>query len=75
MSARLYVVTDDSTESEYLVCAKTKNGAMDYIAQNVLMRLSAKPATPIDVLKTGSAVMGEADDLFSIGIGDGIKDE
>ena len=71
MSARLYVVTDAKTAVDYLVCAKTSNGAMNHIAKNVLMSLSAKPASAMGVLlcsKNGHAVLGEADDLAAIGI-------
>ena len=39
---------------------------MNYVAKSVLMKLSAKPATPVDVLqskKYGEDVIGEAADL------------
>ena len=70
MTVRLYVVTDEQTAHDYLVCAKNRNGAMKYVAQNVLMKLSAKPALPIDALisqKNGEAVLGKAEDLVAIG--------
>ena len=71
MSARLYVVTDAKTGISHLVCAKTRNNAINYLAKSVLMRLTAKPATPIQVLlskKDGEAVLGEEADLVAIGI-------
>ena len=71
MSVRLYVVTDAKAGISHLVCAQTRISAMDYLAKSVLMNLSAKPATPIDVLlskKDGEAVLGEAADLAAIGI-------
>ena len=61
MSARLYVVTDAKTGISHLVCAKTRNNAINYLAKSVLLNLSAKPATPIQVLlskKDGEAVLG-----------------
>ena len=60
------------TAVDYLVCAKTSHGAMGYIAKNVLMHLSAKPASAMAVLlcsKNGHAVLGETEDLAAIGIG------
>ena len=71
MSARLYVVTDAKTGISHLVCSRTRSGAINYLAKSVLMQLSAKPATPIQVLlskKDGEAVLGEEADLLAIGI-------
>ena len=71
MSARLYVVTDAKTGISHLVCAQTRSGAINYLAKSVLMQLTAKPATPIQVLlskKDGEAVLGEETDLVEIGI-------
>lgn len=71
MSVRLYVVTDAKTGISNLVCARTRSSALNFLAKNVLMQLSAKPATPIDVLlskKDGGSVLGEDDDLAAIGI-------
>ena len=71
MTARLYVVTDAKTGISHLVCAQTRSGAINFFAKNVLMQLSAKPATPIEVLlskKDGEAVLGEETDLVEIGI-------
>ena len=71
MSARLYVVTDAKTGISHLVCARTRSGALNFLAKNVLMQLTAKPAKPIEVLlskKDGFAVLGEESDLLAIGI-------
>ena len=71
MAVRLYVVTDAKTGVSHLVCAKTRIGAMNYLAKGVLMQLSAKPATPIEVLlskKDSGSVLGDEDDLVAIGI-------
>ena len=71
MTARLYVVTDAKTGISHLVCAQTRSGAINYLAKSVLMQLTAKPATPIEVLlskKDGEAVLGEETDLVEIGI-------
>ena len=72
MSVRLYVVSDEKTAVDYLVCAKNKSGAVNYVAKSVLMQLSAKTATPIEVLLSkngGEAVWGESADLAAIGLG------
>ena len=72
MSVRLYVVSDAKTAVDYLVCAKTSSGAMNYIAKSILMELSAKPASAMAVLlctKNGHEVLGSAADLAAIGIG------
>ena len=72
MSVRLYVVTDTKSDGEFLVAAKTRDSAMNYIAKKVLMNLSARPATFMQCLrKDGESVIGEADDLAAIGIGGG----
>ena len=71
MTARLYVVTDAKTGISHLVCAKTRNNAINFLAKNVLMQLTAKPAKPIEVLlskKDGGSVLGEEADLLAIGI-------
>ena len=71
MAVRLYVVTDKQSNRDFLVCAKTSNGAMSYIAKSVLMDLTAKPASAMGVLlcsKNGEAVHGKAADLAAIGI-------
>ena len=72
MTIRLYVVTDKRNASDYLVCAKTRSAAINYIATKVLTSLSAKPATPVQVLlagKDGERAIGNEDDLVAIGIG------
>ena len=72
MAMQLYVVTDEKTGANYLVCSKTRNQAMNYIAKSVLMKLCAEPATPVQVLlstKNGVAVFGKEADLAAIGIG------
>ena len=71
MSVRLYVVTDKHNDRDFLVAAKTRNHAMNYVAKSVLQNLSANPATPLQVLlkgEQGSVVLGEAADLAAIGI-------
>ena len=52
MSVRLYVVTDAKTEVDYLVAAKNRMAASNYIAHTVLMHLSAKPATSGEVFRS-----------------------
>ena len=71
MSVRLYVVTDKQNARDFLVAAKTRNSAINYVAKSVLLNLSAKPATPIEVVLAGFAgkvVLGEPADLTAIGI-------
>ena len=71
MSVRLYVVTDKHNDRDFLVAAKTRNHAMNYVAKSVLQNLSAKPATPVQVVLSGNRgeiVLGEAADLAAIGI-------
>ena len=78
MTVRLYVVSDAKTAVDYLVCAKTSSGAMNYIAKNVLMGLSAKSASAMGVLlcsKNGHEVLGEKDDLAAIGFGNASENE
>ena len=73
MAARLYVVKDEKTAVNYLVCAKNKSGAVNYVAKSVLMSLDGHPATALDVLllkADGKSVIGEASDLAAIGFGD-----
>ena len=72
MSVRLYVVTDAKTAVDYLVVAKNRMAASNYIAHTVLMHLSAKPATSVEVFRSlaeGKPARGKADDLAAIGIG------
>ena len=72
MAVRLYVVTDEKTDLDYLVAAKTRQSAMRYVAKSVLRQLSAVPATALDVLlskKNSLGVLGEDDDLAAIGMG------
>ena len=72
MTVRLYVVTDTQSDGEFLVAAKNRNEAMRHVAQSVLMKLSVKPATLVDVLKSkkyGEDVLGEVVDLAAIGLG------
>ena len=71
MSVRLYVVTDAAAATTYLVVAKNRLAAKNYIAHTVLMTLSAKPASPGEVLVAlagGKPARGNVDDLVAIGL-------
>ena len=71
MTVRLYVVTDAAAATTYLVVAKNRLAAKNYIAHTVLMHLSAKPASPSEVLTSlarGKPAQGNADDLVAIGL-------
>ena len=67
MSVQLYVVMGDNQLWDYLVCAKNGEAAVNYVIKSGLMKLSAKPATPMQVtmLKDNkqAVLLGEAADL------------
>ena len=67
MSVQLYVVMGDNQLWDYLVCAKSAEDAVNYVIKSSLMKLSAKPATPMQVtmLKDNkqAVLLGEAADL------------
>ena len=66
MTVQLYVVMGDNTLWDDLVCAQSGEAAVNYIIKNALLKLSAKPATPMQVAMfkdNGHEVIGESDDL------------
>ena len=66
MSVRLYVVMGENNIWDDLVCAKSGEDAVNYVIKSGLMKLSAKPATPMQVAMfqdNGHEVLGEATDL------------
>ena len=72
MPVRLYVVTDHKNATNYLVCAKTKGAAINYVAKKVVTDLSARQASFMQFIqsaKDGAAIIGAPDDLVAIGIG------
>ena len=66
MSVNLYVVMGNNQLWDYLVCAKNGEAAVNYVIKSGLLKLSAKPATPMEVemfQDNGHEVLGEAADL------------
>ena len=66
MTARLYVVAGENNLWDYLVCAQSAEAAVGYVRKNELLKLSAKPATPMQMVMfkdNGHEVLGEKEDL------------
>ena len=66
MTVRLYVVMGDNQLWDDLVCAQSADAAVSYVIKSGLMKLSAKPASPMQVAMfkdNGHAVLGESADL------------
>lgn len=71
MTVRLYVVMGDNQLWDDLVCAQSADAAVSYVIKSGLMKLSAKPASPMQVAMfkdNGHEVLGEAADLAAMGI-------
>ena len=66
MAVHLYVVAGENKLWDYLVCAKSAEAAVNYIRKNELLKLSAKPASPMQVAMfkdNGQEVLGDSADL------------
>ena len=67
MAVRLYVVMGENILWDYLVCAKSADAAVNYVIKSSLMKLSAKPATPMQVTmfmdNKQAVLLGDAADL------------
>ena len=71
MAVRLYVVSGENRLWDDLVCAQSADAAVSYVIKSGLMKLSAKPASPMQVAMfkdNGHEVLGEAADLAAMGI-------
>ena len=66
MAVHLYVVAGENKLWDYLVCAQSAEAAVNYVRKNELLKLAAKPATPMQVAMfkdNGHEVLGETEDL------------